>query len=227
MDFRDSIPGYWEAVAKEQILRDAAFLGLTESIADGFEAVPLTMRHYLSLRAIRSPFLVGGTVAVSDVIAFLRVVAPENSNWIRFGELCASFEAKLPWLHTFGAMARWRIRAARAEKRLREVTLGIIRYLDAALNDCGGGGAASAESYFSDGAAMVHRFGLAYGWSRERTMSEPLKCLFQYLKAIKAEDFAKAGRLPVLHNPSGRIISDWLAEHQPPDSVAAKLAKQN
>lgn len=71
------LPGYAAAVAREQFLRDAAFLELNEDIA-GFAVRPLTLRVFLALRSIRSPLLTPGrTPTPFDLAAFLWLLAPE------------------------------------------------------------------------------------------------------------------------------------------------------
>src|SRR5436190_23240372 len=72
------IPGFLEAVQREQFVRDAAFLRLSESVA-GFELVPLTLRHYLILRATRNPLLWGGLPSPNQLFNFLWMLAPLKS----------------------------------------------------------------------------------------------------------------------------------------------------
>ena len=65
----DQIPGYREAVARETVGRDAAYLGLARKVA-GVALRPLTLRDYLRLSAEASPFVAGGKPARDDA-AFL------------------------------------------------------------------------------------------------------------------------------------------------------------
>src|SRR5438045_2376978 len=69
MDLLD-IPGFAEAVIKERLVRDAAFLGITESLGP-FEVVPITLRRWIILRLVRNPLVTSGTPTPDDLVNFL------------------------------------------------------------------------------------------------------------------------------------------------------------
>ena len=74
MDYAEA---YREAVQREQLERDAAFLDVTESIGP-FEVKPLTLRHYLTLRTKGSPFLMpGASPTPSDLFVLLWLLSPQ------------------------------------------------------------------------------------------------------------------------------------------------------
>ena len=78
------VPGYREAVARENLIRVTACLNLTETIC-GFEVKALTPYHLRFLSLVNSPFLIEGMTAeelinkpgINDnIIGFLWVVSP-------------------------------------------------------------------------------------------------------------------------------------------------------
>src|SRR5436190_22202349 len=69
MDLLD-IPGFAEAVIKERLVRNASFIGITESLGT-FEVVPLTLRHWIILRLVRNPLVTSGTPSPDDIVNFL------------------------------------------------------------------------------------------------------------------------------------------------------------
>ena len=80
----DSFPGYVEAVARENLVRAAACLGLRETIC-GVEVLPLTARHIRILALANSPLLwrsIKPEVLATrpgihiDALAFLWIVSP-------------------------------------------------------------------------------------------------------------------------------------------------------
>src|SRR5438045_9607240 len=78
MDLLD-IPGFAEAVIKERLVRDAAFIGITESLGP-FEVVPLTLQHWIILRLVRNPLVMDGTPSPSDVVNFLWLLSTDFSH---------------------------------------------------------------------------------------------------------------------------------------------------
>src|SRR5262245_22397906 len=100
------IPGYLQAVIRERVVRDAAFLGINETIA-GFEVVPMTLRHYIILRVMGNPLIrENQTPAPEDVFNFLWLLSSKftakNSwakRWFRFRCWIQFFPAINPkWL---------------------------------------------------------------------------------------------------------------------------------
>src|SRR6266436_5404501 len=69
-------PPYLEAVAAERLSRDAAVLGVRESIA-GFEVLPLSLFHLLLLRIMRHPLLAGQVPSPVQLRDFLWALSPD------------------------------------------------------------------------------------------------------------------------------------------------------
>ena len=74
--FLTTIPGYREAVEREQEIRETAFLDLTHFIC-GVEVVPLTPRKFLFLSLCKSPFVTGDVPTAAEVMQFLWVISPK------------------------------------------------------------------------------------------------------------------------------------------------------
>lgn len=179
------IPGYKEAVQREALQREAAFVPVTESI-QGVPVLPLTPLHYSMLDCAGSPFVTGGIPTPGDVIAFLWCVSPDYSpnGWLR----------------------RWRF--ARAARRLPySATVNAIGdYLTEAFADAPGVKAQGFRpSYYSGTASMVDLLASQYGWPEDAILRTPFKRLFQYARAIRARHDDK----PIFFNPSDAVIAEW------------------
>jgi hypothetical protein len=188
------IPGYREAVERETLVRDASFLDLDERIGP-FDAVPLTLRHYLILRLSKSPLLSGATPSPDQLAAFLWVVSPgyrPDGLWAR-GQFLRRVRKVIRHLSDAAAV----VDAARS-------------YVAEAWMDSSGGESRTVDSaaYYSDAAGLCSLFAREFGWSVEYTMARPLKQLFQMLKAVKTWH----NRKTVLFNPSDKIRHKYLLE---------------
>lgn len=211
-DLRQEIPGYAEAVEAERFNRDAIFLGLTEDIGKGkdkFAVLPLSLRHVLQLRLLRSPLLTIGLPASShDIFRFLWTVWPDKSPKGR--------KQLLRRCRRFG-IPRWGwLGRAKVLLRVQKITAAIRQYLTEAFADWPPGGKGT-ESYYSNAAAYVSIFAREYGWSEAEVLDMPLKKLFQYYAEVR-EFHGKA-----LFNPSGRLLNEWLLSQQPKDSAVAEM----
>lgn len=100
----------------------------------------------------------------------------------------------------------------RAKARLErlEGLIGEVReFVSEAMQDQPPSGeASSGPSYWGDGAAICETMATEYGWTVPETLDLPLKQLFQFLKVIRARERAKAGRAPVMFNPSDRMKAE-------------------
>jgi hypothetical protein len=209
MDVREQIPGWKEAVEQERFQRDAVFLGLIESIGP-FEVLPLSLRHLLTLRLIRSPFLITGAPDdAKDIFRFLWVVWPDQSAKGRKKLMHACRQFTIPW---------WGPRAqARVMGRVQLITGQVRKYLADSLADwppSGKGG----DSYYSSAVAFCSVIAREYRWTEAVTLDMPLKKLFQYLAEIR-EFYGK----PLLNPSSGKLVADWLLTQQEPDSLMGQL----
>lgn len=201
-----------EAVERQNLIRDLAFAGdserpLPETIA-GFEVMPMTMRHFVNLRLIHSPFICGGKPTPNDAIAFLWQLNPEYSIANRRGKELFTDRCNRtfivppePMLHLQFLMARWAKVAVRRLQRYGEVLIGIGQYLEEALLDApGGSGESRRASYFSDAAGYCDRFAKEYRWPVEYAMNAPFKLTFQLGKLIEARQRVENKLQPMFFN---------------------------
>jgi len=198
------IPGYAEAVARQDLVRDAAFLGVPETLC-GLVVSPLTFRHLLWLQTIQSPFIGCRppdlkTMAV-DVAAFFKTLAPLSHP----SYMSHLSPADLEDLKTFMAKVG-RLKGPVALKAIRE-------FVDESFLDAPGGGDGSAASYYSIGAALTHRLCAHYAGLDPNPMNYPaavdipLKAGFQLIKCLRREENPKA----ILFNGfSDRAKGRWL-----------------
>jgi hypothetical protein len=219
MDFRDNIKGWREAVEQEQVARDAAFLALPENIGP-FEVMPMTLRHLLKLKAIRSPFITNGTPESGhDIFRFLWVLSPDQSPKAkrRLLKKCRIYTVPAkPRFHMNMAMKIYEEGCTRTMNAMRDVVGQIRRYLDETFSDVPPNSTGKGTSYYSDGAGLCGTLAREYGWSREAIMSLQIKEIIQYMAEIRE---ARGG---LMFNPSQRLISRWLCTQQPVDSLAGR-----
>jgi len=178
------IPGLQQAVERETAIRNQAFLDFPESIC-GIEVKPLTLRRMLLLESVGSPFICGGMVTPYHVGAFF----------------LAMTDAK--------GFARWRLLRRVGLLKTEDAIEGIKAFLDESLQDSPPKrNTGETASYYSATSAIVDVFASEYGWSRSEVLDDPVKRVFQYLKAIQRRNNPQA----IQFNPSGRIICKYLEE---------------
>ncbi len=166
----DRLHDYW---------RDFAFLGLNEEIRVAGDpetrearTVPvrqLTLQMFIELCAVRSPFLVGGSIRPEHVAQILWRLSPEYDWRLTNPEARKDFIARI------------------ASLPFKPAIRSISRYLDRMLidrpasNDKANG--SRADTSFA--ASVVHAFASLYSWSDETILSLPMPALFQYLRKIQ------------------------------------------
>jgi hypothetical protein len=182
MQLTDQIPGLSAAIEHEQLVRNAAFLSLSESLC-GFDVNPLTLRHVLTLESIGSPFVTGGRPLPHDLAAFLLIIKPATG-----------------W-------ARWQMLRRLSQLPAASVTSAIAEFIGEAFQDSPGGTGVESISYYSFGARIVDELARSYGWREAEILDMPLKRVFQYLKVIAHRN----GNAP-LFNPSDKVRGQWLLE---------------
>jgi len=187
-DWNELIPGFREAVEKENRERDVPWLGLTEFIA-GVEVLPFTPRHYLILTAIGSPFLLGGAPTAVEVIQFLWIVSP---GFIPGRSMCARWH-------------RWKFVRRNRKLDWASAVKAIDDYLDGAFENAIGG-SVSAKSYFSSLAGIVDCMASEYGWTEDEILKTPFKKLFQLNRSRRMRTDPDV----TLVNPSDRLKSEYL-----------------
>ncbi len=207
------IPGYASAVVKERIIRDAAFLGITESIGP-FEVVSMTLRHWVVLRTMNSPFLRGGTPGPIDVVDFLWLLSPQFSPHQTkfrkaFDRQC--LEHFFPPKHSIWSAKKSHklrceqrmINAAKIIDAARDYIIETMQDRPPVQKSMSNG---HEVDYYSDPAYFCACFGREFGWCQEEVLNMPLKRLFQYLNEMK-----KYHGSPVpLMNPSDSIKAAWM-----------------
>ncbi len=200
----------------EDYWRDFAFLGLTEKlrIAGGhsIEVRLLTLRMFVELCAIQSPFIIGGKIGPEDVAVLLWRLSPmydtrSDKRWL--------------WL-------KFRRRNAQREfmrsiKRLpfRSSLRACDRYLDRMLIDRPPTTATKQAQCKPDtgfAANMIHQLASAYGWNDDQILDLPMPRLFQYLRRIQRAINSELSRF----NP----IRDRMAKKITSKVIAARKARR-
>lgn len=194
-----AVPGLMEAVAREQINRDAAFLPINETIC-GFELLPMTLRHYVILLIARNPLLGDAVPSPVQLAQFLWILSPDYS--------------------PKGGFRRWRI-LRRCRKlipkggknsfkqfgRVAEVIEACRKYVDDTFSDTPSRKPSNGfkPSHCSDAATICACFAREFGWKDEYTLSMPLKRIFQYLRDIQRHHDPKIPQF----SAADRCLIDW------------------
>lgn len=198
---------YRLAVERERFLRDAAFLPVTESIGP-FEVVPMTLRHYLSLRLIRSPFITGETATPDDAANLLWQLSPRYSPSkpeLKAGivKRCQAYAfASPPVLHLPWLMRRWEDRCQRNWNRFQELLAEIQLYVRESIQDRPPQTMERGQSYYSEAVGVIDTIAEEYGWEPDMILDMPIKVTFQIMKLIRTKRAAKAGEQKPMFNPS-------------------------
>ena len=201
MYLRD-ILGYSRACERaeriERYRRDFAFLGITETLRFGYgyslEVNQLTLRMFIQLCAVGSPFLVGGNIRPEHILQFLWRISPQYE-LRREVENAQEFAAALKQLPFKGA-----IRA-------------INRYIDRQLMDRPPTAVARNDTKpdTSFAASMVHQLASHYSWSGEEILDLPLARSFQYLRKIhRSQDPDMGFWNPIRDRLTAKITRSYL-----------------
>jgi len=187
------IPGYAEAVEREQSNRDASFVIDRDEIA-GIEVVPMAARHFLILDGCGSPFLGGGLPTETDIGIFLWVMQPN----FRPGDIVAR-DAFAQTIRTIDYAT---------------FVLAIREFIDDALADSpAADGGRCGRQVVSWVAHYVDLIAREYHWSEAEILSLPLKRLFQYVRKIQGRLDDKA----IFINRSDEVRAAWLrAQNEKP-----------
>jgi hypothetical protein len=186
----DRLEDYW---------RDFAFLGLTEELNIGghkIEVQLLTLRMFIQLEAVRSPFLVGGKgIGPEDIAILLWRLSPiyetrkQNKN------------------------ARKKFMRSIAKLPFQLALRACDRYLDRMLIDhppaMGKKTGRKIDTSFA--ATVIHQIASAYGWSDELILDLPIPRIFQYMRKIhRANNDELAYFNPIRDKMKKRIMSKIL-----------------
>lgn len=185
-----TIPGYVDAVERENKIRNAAMLNLNTRIC-GIEVRQMTLRHWLILDGLDCPFLKGDVPdpKKKHVKDFLWVLSPKFS----YGE----------------SFRKWWFYRRIGKLKYAEVVMGIMRYLEDTLQDQPPSTGSKSKEwtppqysfpiYFTD--VICER----YGWDDEKIEGYNLKKIFQIIKRIRMKGESARGENPVGWNPSDKI----------------------
>jgi hypothetical protein len=180
-DLRDIIPGYRESIERETAVRDAAFLGISETVGP-FELRPMTLRDYIVLKNAGSPLLGAGTKPSPEQLAmfvWLLLEEPKGSQQ-RF--------SRRHW-----KQFTWELYFACRSYVLES-------FQDAPVPRRG----VWNPDYYGDGAYFVTLFARHYHWEPQITLNLPMKQLFQFVNEIRS----KSG--DIMSNPSDGVRAAWL-----------------
>ena len=214
MDVLD-IPGYAESVIKERLVRDASFIGITESLGP-FEVVPLTLRHWIILRLVRNPLVTSGTPSPDDVVNFLWLLSTSFSSTSktakrRFERRCRKLffpPRYMALLNTKKSRARFEVKCEKRLIQAAKIIDAIRVFVAESMQDrppvpktIG-----FEADHYSDAAYFCSLFGREFGWSQDETLNTPIKRVYQYLNAIK--DY-RGSPIP-LCSPADSVKAKWL-----------------
>jgi hypothetical protein len=214
----DEIPGYREALAREQFARDAAFIHSPQAPLhkriSGFTVTRLTLRKYLALRDCRLLFASATVPSPGQLAAFLWLLHPRYQphglrRWWFFKVNCRKFlPAKLPRWRSKRRMRRWAEREAAKAVAAMEIVGAIRQYLDDAFMDRPPRVATVMDDkdYYSDGAFWCGFCGRQFGWDVQTTMDTDLEVLFQLVNESR---YYHSGGKALMFNPSDEIIANW------------------
>lgn len=176
-----------EALAREKSARDAAWMAVPARIC-GLECVQMTMRHYLMLDAVDSPFVRGGLPTPEQLAQFLWIVSPsftpDEGEALKF----AKEIGKLPFTQ-----------AVKESLDYVETT-----FLDAPQ---GSGKGDEGPSFYSWVTSLIDALASEYGWHPFEVLEMPLRQVFQLLRAMKKRHDPKCG---MINSLSDRAKLDYL-----------------
>jgi hypothetical protein len=240
--FRDEdFPGYADSVARENLIRNAACLGINEVICGG-EVKPLTAYHVRRLSFCGSPFLGRATAEqlcadeanhpwlLHHAMLFLWIISPFYQDTAK-----TSPPPKRKWWQVFGLGGGARLRRAQIKSprdefnaafarvmkcRLDDVIREILGYLDEAYLDAEEGEAGDGQSYFAFEIAIAQELHSNYPtafdlefWNPVNSVNPVKNALFVPLKIIFQLRKARLkAKGEVVENKSERAIREGLAE---------------
>lgn len=206
-------PDYLAAVAAERETRDAAFLGLSESVG-GFECKPLTFWHVMCMRLMRSPLLYGGTPSPDQLAAFLWLVSvdwepgAESKNRTRFLKRVREslLMPRRPRLKCFER--GWSNRAAESLQRAAKTLDDARKYVDAAFADAPEGRDGVTIEYYSSAASLCRFLWSDYGIPMEKALHIPMRQYYQLRRRTEQANNSKMA----FTNPSRAVLDRLVNE---------------
>lgn len=205
-DEKRDIPGYAEAVKRENDIRDAALLNLNTQIC-GVEIRQMTLRDWIVLDGIASQMFSAETPAMYDIARFLWLLSPKFQKRNRFARWCFVRSCrKLPY---------------------GECVAKIRRFIEDTFQDSppSSGNAKWSPPQFSFAASVVHSIASAYHWPREIILSLPLKEIFQYKKIIRICSQTTGAGAAAQRNPSDIIEIRYIRAERERRKVARQQSE--
>jgi hypothetical protein len=200
---RIQVPGYSEALAKEQQLREEAYLGNPSAVA-GVRCYQITPRLLNLLVVLNSPCVMGGTITPNDAARFLWTLAsdfpktPKMGRW--FANHYPSHLAKMGWDWEF-------------------VFDSITEFLEATFLDSPNG--ARSTPYVCSTAWIEVRMHKFLGWDSDRTLNTPLRRIYQLLRCEAIMD----GDRTLVNRLSDKANDDWLHTAASDAALIAEIQK--
>lgn len=192
MNLYEIIPGYRDAVEREQSGRDAAFAVETETLF-GVEVLPLTARHFLLLDGCDSAFVTGGLPLHSDVARVLWILQPN----FKPGDT----RARDKFLKRIRKLLKTPFGYSLAVAEIRA-------FIDDAFADSPASGGGDSPGYVSWIAHYVDLLAHEYHWTEREILNLPMKRIFQYVRMIQKRYNVRA----LFINASDRVRTEWLRE---------------
>ena len=157
-----------EAKEKDREEQTLLFLDITLEVC-GFEIAPLTIRRYLILEQLKSPFLLGGDIIPTkqDLINFLWVMNPNFRMGMKYGR---SFARR-----NFFKLFRW-------HKVAYEVAVLLAEAMEKSQLPTGGDESQELDKNWV--ATLVDAAASQYGWAENDILDLPLTRVFAYVQAV-------------------------------------------
>jgi hypothetical protein len=195
----DRLENYW---------RDFAFLGINEELRLGKTRVEvrlLTLRMFVQLLAVRSPFVAGGSVRPEHLVQLLWRMSPKYK--------ADDKAARTEFIESIAPIFVVSVfpRAVRT----------ISRFIDRMLLDkppVREGAGVSAKPDASFAAGLVHLIASNYGWSQDDILDTPMPVLFQFIRKLQREMDPELETFnPLTDRFTARVVQRYLARKNAKD----------
>lgn len=211
-----NVPGLADAVEHSRLVREVAFLDVTETVS-GFELLPMTVNHLTLLTVARSPLLGGGTPSPAQLAQFIWILSPthtpiKGAAHQRFLRRCRVFvPVAAPVLFRKWRMKSWQKRNSDKLKIAAKLIDACRAYVFESFQDRPPHSVkkhGSKPDCYSDACWFCASLGREYGWSEADVRAMPLKRVFQYVNEIKLYHDPKA----VVRDPNAAITGKYLED---------------
>lgn len=200
-------PGYVDAVRRENEVRDGAFLDVPRFIC-GICVKPMTLRHWLVLDAIDSPFLGDSKRLPSntDISRFLWVLSPlfgpvKNWNFFRRIPFLRSIER---WLWA-NLTVKGRFISRVGKIPYADSVAEIRKFVEETFQDSPPSSGDNNIPDYSHAASVVFSLCKTCNLTRNDALLISLPEVFQYLKIERMLSAAKCGHKFISWNPSDTV----------------------